>query len=124
MLLNLIRYTLLLTLVVISGDHLQADQSSYKLELTSATGQTRVQARAGQITLIAAVAPKLQKPHRLQINSETMALNLDAKPGPVTIKGVPRGQQTFQMVIIDQESRLPVQKSEPLILDIRRYIPR
>lgn len=119
----LTRLVVLLSLLGLSA-FLQADQSAYRLELNSATGQSRVQARGGQINLIAKVKPKLQKSHQLQIKSETMDLSVDAGPGPVTLKDVPRGLQSFHLVVIDRDSRMPVQRSKPLTLDVRRYIPR
>lgn len=123
MTLVLTRCTVLLSLLGLTG-LLDADQSVYRLELSSATGQSRVQARGGQINLIANVKPKLQKSHRLQIMSEAMDVSIDAGPGPVTFKDVPRGIQSFRLVVIDRDSRMPVQQSKPLTLDVRRYIPR
>ena len=119
----LTRWVVLLSLLGLSA-FLQADQSAYRLELNSATGQPRVQARGGQINLIAKVKPKLQKSHKLQIKSETMGLSVDAGPGPVTLKDVPRGLQSFYLIVIDKDSRTPVQRSKSLTLDVRRYIPR
>ena len=119
----LTRWVVLLSLLGLSA-FLQADQSAYRLELNSATGQSRVQARGGQINLIAKVKPKLQKSHQLQIKSETMDLSVDAGPGPVTLKDVPRGLQSFYLIVIDKDSRTPVQRSKSLTLDVRRYIPR
>ena len=119
----LTRWVVLLSLLGLSA-FLQADQSAYRLELNSATGQSRVQARGGQINLTAKVTPKLQKSHQLQIKSETMDPSVEAGPGPVTLKDVPRGLQSFQLVVIDRDSRMPVQRSKPLTLDVRRYIPR
>ena len=119
----LTRWVVLLSLLGLSA-FLQADQSAYRLELNSATGQSRVQARGGQINLIAKVKPKLQKSHQLQIKSETMGLSVDAGPGPVTLKDVPRGLQSFYLTVIHKDSRTPVQRSKSLTLDVRRYIPR
>ena len=124
MLQDAVRCAAILMLLALALQSQAIEQLPYSLSLNSEQGQPRVQARRGQIRLIANIQPRLSRKHQIKIESDALASSIDATEGLITVSNVPRGVQTFHLVVSDKANGQLVQKSSPLVLDIRRYIPR